>query len=311
MKKEEKLVSIIMNCFNGEDYLFDALKSVHSQSYYNFELIFYDNCSTDNSKKIFESFKDYRFKYFKSKKKEMLGLARLNALKKTKGIFFLFFDCDDYMLPNKLAVQIKLFKNKHIGAVYSNSFFFSKYRKKKLYKIHPRDNAGNIFYDLIENYYISLDTVIFKKKIVEKLPESLDSNFNLIHDLDLIIRLSKVYQIKYCPEVLSYWRAHRTSTSNNSYLRFAKEKKIFEKKIINLYPKDEKLVKALSQFREKYYIEECIGYLLQNNNSKLLNLLKKIKSKKIKFLLFVFSRIPFSNYLVNWIVYINKLILLR
>ena len=58
-----------MNCYNGQRYLSEAIKSVINQTYKNWELIFYDNCSTDNSKEIFKSFNDKRLKYFKSKKK--------------------------------------------------------------------------------------------------------------------------------------------------------------------------------------------------------------------------------------------------
>ena len=47
-------VSIVMNCYNGEKYLQEALSSIISQTYQNWELIFYDNQSTDQSKKIFE-----------------------------------------------------------------------------------------------------------------------------------------------------------------------------------------------------------------------------------------------------------------
>lgn len=111
-----KLVSIIINCHNGSKYLSESIKSALNQKYQNIEIIFYDNCSKDNSKYIFNSFKDGRLKYFKSKKKEKLGLARLNAFKKAKGAFFLFLDCDDYILPSKITVQIKLFKNKLVGA---------------------------------------------------------------------------------------------------------------------------------------------------------------------------------------------------
>ena len=48
------LVSIIMNCYNGEKYLNQSLNSILPQSYKNWELIFWDNQSTDNSKAIFE-----------------------------------------------------------------------------------------------------------------------------------------------------------------------------------------------------------------------------------------------------------------
>ena len=58
--KDKSLVSIIMNCYNGEKYLYDSIKSVINQKYKNWELIFWDNKSTDNSAKIFKSFKDSR-----------------------------------------------------------------------------------------------------------------------------------------------------------------------------------------------------------------------------------------------------------
>ena len=309
----QKLVSVIMNCYNGEKYLKESLESVKNQNYKNWELIFYDNSSTDSSKNIFFNYqeKDKRFKYFKSKKKEKLGLARLNAFKKAKGVFFLFLDCDDYILPSKITVQIKLFKNKLVGAVYSNSIFFSKFFQKKLYKKHYINKNSSTFYNLIENYNISLDTVIFKTRAIKKLSQGLDPKFNLIHDLDLIIRMSKVFKIRYCSEALSYWRAHHSSTSNNAYLRFVKEKKIFEKKIINLYFKDVKLMKSLYHFREKYYTEECIGHLLEGNNLKASKILQKIKRKKIKFLLLIFCNIPFGNFLTKYLVYINKVIFLK
>tara|TARA_B110000977_G_scaffold123703_1_gene158587 strand:- start:1306 stop:2238 length:933 start_codon:yes stop_codon:yes gene_type:complete len=309
----QKLVSVIMNCYNGEKYLKESLESVKNQNYKNWELIFYDNSSIDSSKDIFFNYqeKDKRFKYFKSKKKEKLGLARLNAFKKAKGAFFLFLDCDDYILPNKITVQIKLFKIKLVGAVYGNSIFFSKFFQRKLYKKDHIKKDSNIFYSLIENYNISLDTVIFKTRAVKKLSQGLDPKFNLIHDLDLIIRMSKVFKIRYCAEVLSHWRAHHSSTSNNAYLRFVKEKKFFEKKITNLYSKDIKLTKSLHHFREKYYVEECIGYLLERNNPKAIKILQKIKRKKIKFLLSIFCNIPFGNFFIKYLVYINKTILLK
>ena len=47
-----KLISIIMTCHNGEKYLNDAILSVFKQTYSNWELIFIDNNSTDNSRNI-------------------------------------------------------------------------------------------------------------------------------------------------------------------------------------------------------------------------------------------------------------------
>ena len=56
-----KLISIIVNCYNGEKYLKQTLCSIQKQNFTNWELIFWDNQSTDNSKAIFDSFNEPRF----------------------------------------------------------------------------------------------------------------------------------------------------------------------------------------------------------------------------------------------------------
>ena len=75
---KNKLVSIIINCFNGENFLSKTLESVLDQTYKNFEVIFVDNCSTDKSAEIYKKIKDKRFKYFKTKKK--LNYTKLEIL---------------------------------------------------------------------------------------------------------------------------------------------------------------------------------------------------------------------------------------
>jgi len=60
----ENLISVIVNCHNGEKYLKKCISSILNQKFKNFEIIFYDNCSSDDSKKIIESFKSKKIKYF-------------------------------------------------------------------------------------------------------------------------------------------------------------------------------------------------------------------------------------------------------
>ena len=58
MKRKRPLVSIIINCHNGEKYLQQTLRSILNQDYENWEVIFFDNSSSDESKNIFDSFND-------------------------------------------------------------------------------------------------------------------------------------------------------------------------------------------------------------------------------------------------------------
>ena len=61
---EQPLVSIIMNCYNGETYLQESINSVLTQTYKNWELVFWDNKSQDKSAEIFKEYEDKRLKYF-------------------------------------------------------------------------------------------------------------------------------------------------------------------------------------------------------------------------------------------------------
>ena len=81
-KQDEPLVSIIMNCYNGEEYLEQAIESILSQSYQNWEIVFWDNQSTDNSANIFKSYYHSRFRYYYAKKHTVLYSARNYALSK-------------------------------------------------------------------------------------------------------------------------------------------------------------------------------------------------------------------------------------
>ena len=80
-----------MNCYNGQEYLKDSLNSVINQTYKNWELIFYDNCSNDKVKNFFLSAKKIiqNLNILKVKK-EKIRVARYNVLKKIKGSFFYF-----------------------------------------------------------------------------------------------------------------------------------------------------------------------------------------------------------------------------
>ena len=163
---QNSLVSIIMNCHNGEKYLSEAIKSIINQSYSNWEIIFWDNCSTDKSSLIIKSFNDLRIKYYKSSKFTNLGEARKLAFEKCAGEYVAFLDTDDIWFKEKLEKQLKYFEN-DVGIVTCNTIFFNEKMKEKLYK--KKIQEGYIFDKLLENYNLSLETLIIKKKICYKI----------------------------------------------------------------------------------------------------------------------------------------------
>ena len=118
------LISIIMNCLNGEKYLKQALDSIFEQTDDNWEIVFWDNASTDKSVAIAESY-GKRVRCFKNQATCSLGKARNLALQETRGDFIAFLDCDDIWLPHKLEKQMVLFeRDPEVALVFSDMIVF-------------------------------------------------------------------------------------------------------------------------------------------------------------------------------------------
>ena len=131
-------VSIIMNCLNGEQYLKQALDSVFEQTYDDWEVIFWDNASTDKSATIAKSYGE-RVRYFKSSVTHPLGKARNLAMKEAMGDFIAFLDCDDIWLPRKLEKQMPLFKkDPQVGLVFSDMVVFDNNQTFPLIEYYKR-----------------------------------------------------------------------------------------------------------------------------------------------------------------------------
>ena len=76
MRFKDPLISVIINCHDGEKYLHKSVGSILSQTYKNFEIIFWDNNSTDRSKKIIRAIKKKK----DLKKRISQALASSNCL---------------------------------------------------------------------------------------------------------------------------------------------------------------------------------------------------------------------------------------
>lgn len=212
MKNRTKpLISVIINCFNGQKFLKKTLSSLRKQTYKNWELIFWDNHSTDNSKKIFKTFKDKRFKYFKSKSHSALYDARNKAVKKSKGEFLCFLDCDDWWVSTKLEEQIKLFNKKNVGLVYSKLFIFSeKNKKKKVFK--KIAHSGFITEKILQDHSIGFVTALIRKKSYLSV-KGFNSKYNISGDFDFILKISLRWKILCCDKILAYYRIHQNNLS--------------------------------------------------------------------------------------------------
>jgi glycosyltransferase involved in cell wall biosynthesis len=290
--KNKPLVSIIMNCHNGEKFLKESIQSIISQKYKKWELIFWDNKSTDESAKILKSFKDKRIRYFKSKKKTVLYQARNFALKKTKGKFIAFLDTDDIWCKDKLSLQIPKFKNNSIGLVYSN-FFKLNYNGKKKLAFKNKLPSGRVTSLIIKNYQVGILTVILRKKFL-KNKKLFDFKFDLIADFEFILNFSKKYNFASIEKPLACYRIHENQLQKVKMISQAKQfclwfkQKNIEEKFKNY---------DLTQIKKKYEYYDII---------------RNIERSKIKTLMKLYYKFSIKNFLkvISFLI-IPKKILFR
>lgn len=222
---KQPLVSILMNCYNCEKYLIEAIDSVYSQTYDNWEIVFIDNCSTDKTKKIIDTY-DNKIKYYKTPENLNLCNARVFAKEFINGDFFCVLDTDDMWMEDKLEKQINvMLKNINVGIVYSNTIYFNDIDNKKL-AYDKKMPSGYLFEELLANYFFSFETVMVRKSLMDKYNIYFDTKYNVSSDAEFFIKLSYHTKCIYIDEPLAKWRYGYGSESDRSLCLFPKEYEI-------------------------------------------------------------------------------------
>lgn len=221
MNNNDYKVSIIVNCRNGEKYLSESLDSIFNQNFENFEVIFFNNLSNDNSLKIASKY-DERLKIINSSKILSLGEARLSALKEISGDLFCFLDVDDVMLPNRLSIQSgKLMKS---NCVWS----FGSYRQidengKVVKKISLKLDNENIFDSLLSRYTVNFQSIMFKKEVIKMINPFFNPTLSFSPDFNLIMKISLAHDPVIIEEPLVDYRIHKESLTSQSSHHIADE----------------------------------------------------------------------------------------
>lgn len=249
---DQALVSILVNCYNSEAFLKQALDSIYKQTYQNFEIILVDNCSTDRTFEITQNY-DKRLRYFKTQKNIPLYAARNMGLVEVQGQYLCVLDSDDYWVPTKLQLQIDLMKsNSKIDLIYTayeshyETLHKSFFKKVYLQMINYSDNHFETGFvsqvQILKNYNVNFQTIMMKVSILKGL--NFDDRFNLVGDLDLIYRLIWLHQVQiyYINQKTAFSRIHERQLSRKSDLRWVIEcLKLFAKIKVAMTQPEQKL----------------------------------------------------------------------
>ena len=230
MIDNQKLVTVLVNCFNSEHYIHDCLKSLINQTYSNLQIIVWDNQSTDNTAKIVNSFNDQRISYYISNKFQNLVDARINALKHTNGDYIAILDSDDVAHKNRIENQLQIFLSDQMIGVIGGAVNYidnnGLYLKSKYFELN-----NNILKKIIlHKFPFNNSTLMFSKFFFDKV-NGYNSKYAYINDYDLVYRISKVSKIINSKNILSSNRLHDNNLSKQDFIFMQEELLVFLKKI--------------------------------------------------------------------------------
>lgn len=184
------LVSIIMPAYNAEKYIAEAIESVLSQTYSNWELIIADDFSTDSTAKIVDSYKkkDERVKSIRMGKNSGPVIARNKAIEKSSGEYLAMLDADDVSLPDRLAKQVGFLEyNKDIDFVGSSAELIDENGKVVGKKTKPLTYEEIKFPILLQTQFIMSSVVLKKKAFIETC--GFDNAYLYAEDYDMWTKL--------------------------------------------------------------------------------------------------------------------------
>lgn len=213
---ENSLISIVVPVYNAEKFIKSTIESVLRQTYKNWELIFVDDCSKDNSYEIIKAFlvSDNRIKYIKNKANLGPAITRNNGTKIAEGRFLCYLDADDAWDEKKLEKQINFMIEKNCTFSFTGYEFADKDLNPTGKKVFVPSTIT--YKQALKNTTIWTTTVMLDLEKISKeniyMPdvksEDTASWWNILKIVDVGYGLN---------EILAYYRRTDTSLSANKF----------------------------------------------------------------------------------------------
>jgi len=290
-------VSVIMNCYNGEKYLREAIESVLQQRYTDWEIVFWDNHSTDKSAEIFNEYEDNRLRYFYSPEHTSLGAGRKLACEKCRGRFIAFLDVDDTWNEDKLEKQVSLFEDEKVGFVCSNYTIKDEVTGKTRKAISKDMPSGYVLDELLQNYFIALLTLVVRKSALEDIG-LINSDYHMIYDFDLAVRLSVRWKLAVIQESLGTYRMHGANESSINFDLNLRELEAWKNEMVK---RKAEIGNSRSIFAIDHMIArtKAVGYIFQGERGKAIGMIRSLPFGLDKLRIVAAAILPLG--LVSWL----------
>lgn len=249
----QPLVSIIIPCYNGQEYIEYAIKSVLHQEYQNFEVFIIDDASTDSSDQIIQAYlSDARINYVRNSENKGHITSRNIVLRKTKGDYITFLDQDDFWSPTFLSRLVgKSREYPDSGLIYCDFYILDENKGTKKVVYNPNPLGPRMFLKKLFLYktYIAtyLQAAIVKRECFDSLGYFDESLFGL-EDYDFWLRVAGCYAMQRVDAPLVVKRRHDKNMTDQMGDKLFIDKLNITKTIVGFYPELMRYVRKRDSF---------------------------------------------------------------
>ncbi|UCC94670.1 MAG: glycosyltransferase [Candidatus Omnitrophota bacterium] len=208
-------ISVVLPVFNGQQYLSEAIDSVLTQEYTNFEFLICNDASTDKSVEIIKSKEDARIQFIENHTNQGLFKTLNRLIQRSRGEFVHLWSHDDIMKPQCLKTKIKFFQSHpYVGFCYCAFDTIDKFGK--LIAVAKKETMPTVVSQELARQLLAyhgsipgnIANVMIKKSVLDELG-LFREDMQQAGDFEMWARIVKKYPIGVIQEPLLYLRSHR------------------------------------------------------------------------------------------------------
>jgi len=209
-------VSVVIPTYNRKEMVQEAVESVLSQTYQDFELIVVDDGSEDGTGEVLREKFGERIIYL-YQKNQGVSRARNRGIETSRGKYIAFLDSDDLWLKKKLERQVQFMQqNPEAMICYTDEIWIRRGVRVNPKKKHAK-HSGWIYPQCLPLCIISPSSVLMRRELLEEVG-GFDPEFPVCEDYDLWLRVALRYPIHLIPEKLIVKRGgHPDQLSHRSW----------------------------------------------------------------------------------------------
>lgn len=219
-------ISIIVPMYNAEKHIKKTLQTISQQTYSNFEVLMIDDCSTDNTKEIAESYlKNNRFTLIALKTNSGVANARNIGIENSTGDYICFLDSDDWWSPYKLEIQINYMIRNRLDLSCMNYTRINE-EGDTISVVSPPEIIK--YNDLLKSNHIGNLTSMIKKQIIGSSRFKKTGHEDYIFWLEILKKNIDCYTV-IAPHIHNFYLVRKNSLSSNKIKTIKWQWKIYRK----------------------------------------------------------------------------------